>query len=185
MEEMEDDKEVFLRGICPVCHSRLRVGKADDPYISCRNFKVCKFTASIDLIKYTSCFKDREGNYTVVNLPEYVINDVLELQENANLELSKVENLFPKGICPWCGCSLVIRKGEYGAFLGCTGYADFGCNFKAKLDLGNSTATFQTRYSPKRTIVKPIPEDLVREYNSRKEVPKRMFLIREKDGRED
>ena len=184
-KELEEDKEIFARGLCPVCHNILRVSNAVDPYISCRNFKECRFTAGIDLVKYVALFKNRYGKNIIVDLPEFVINAVLELQENAKLELSNVENLFTKGICPWCGCSLIIRKGKYGAFLGCTGYTNFDCDFKAKLDLGNSTATFQTRYSPKRTIVKPIPEELIREYKSRKEIPKRMFLIREKDGREE
>jgi len=190
MEEMDDDKKVFLRGICPVCHSGLRVGKADDPYIGCRNYKECNFTAGIDLVKYTAIFKNRVGENVVVDLPEFVLNGVLQLQKGAAEEIDNIEKLFPLGLCPYCAERLVIRDGKRGKFLGCKGYSnfDYSCQFTANLDFENMTATFQTRYSPKRTIVKTIPENVIREYKmwkERKEAPRRQFLISENDRRDD
>ena len=187
IKECDDDLVAFSKGICPICNSGLRVSKADDPYISCRNFKECRFTAGIDLVKYVALFKNRYGKNMVVDLPEFVLSDVLRLQKGSKEEIENIERLFAIGLCPYCAENLRIRKSKYGIFLGCKGYGDIinDCQFKAKIDLENMTATFQTRYSPKRTIVKPIPENVIREYNTRKEIPKRMFLIREKDGRED
>jgi len=32
--------------------------------------------------------------------------------------------------CPICGSPLVMKQGQYGDFLGCTGYATNGCTYK-------------------------------------------------------
>lgn len=190
LRECDDDKVVFSKGICPVCNSGLRVGKADDPYISCRNYEECNFTAGIDLVKYIAFFKDRCGKNIVVDLPEFVLNGVLKLQKGSAEEINNIEKLFPLGLCPVCAERLVIRDGKRGKFLGCKGYSnfDYSCQFTANLDFENMTATFQTRYSPKRTIVKTIPENVIREYKmwkERKEAPRRQFLISENDRRDD
>lgn len=190
IRECDDDKKAFSKGICPVCYSGLRVGKADDPYISCRNYNECKFTAVIDFFKYTAIFKNRVGEEVVVDLPEFVLNDVSKLQKEAAKEIDDIEELFPLGLCPYCAERLVIRDGKRGKFLGCKGYSnfDYSCQFTANLDFENMTAAFQTRYSPKRTIVKTIPENVIREYKmwkERKEAPRRQFLISENDRRDD
>lgn len=42
----------------------------------------------------------------------------------------QVENKIRMGICPKCGGNLILRKGRYGAFFGCSNYPD--CKFTTK-----------------------------------------------------
>lgn len=186
-KELENDRRLFEIGICPVCHSSLRVCNASNPYISCRNYKECKFTAGIDLENDIAVYSNRNEKKKIAKLPRFVHEGVESLQKNAKDEIEDIEKLFTMGLCPYCAERLVIREGEYGKFLGCKGYSDIlcSCKFKAKLDLGSMTATFQTRHSPKRTIVKPVPESVIRAYNKRRQIQQRTFQIGEKDRRED
>ena len=186
-KELDNDRRLFEIGICPVCQSSLRVSNASNPYISCRNYKECKFTAGIDLENDIAVFRNRNGKKNIVKLPRFVHEGVESLQKNAKDEIEDIEKLFSMGLCPYCAERLVIREGEYGKFLGCKGYSDIlcSCKFKAKLDLGSMTATFQTRHSPKRTIVKTIPESVIRAFNIRQQIQQRTFQIGDKDRRED
>ena len=42
----------------------------------------------------------------------------------------QVENKIRMGICPKCGGNLILRKGRYGAFFGCSNYPDCKCTTK-------------------------------------------------------
>lgn len=167
--ELDGDRINFENGICPVCHSTLRLSNAGSPYISCRNYKECKFTASIDLDNNLAVYKNRKAKKAIAKLPDFVHKEVEALQKNAMREMEDIEKIFSDGLCPYCMEELVIREGEFGAFLGCEGHNNVLCNcrFKAQIDPENMMATFQTRYSPKRTIVKPIPENVIKEYNKK------------------
>ena len=166
MKELEEDKKFFARGLCPVCNSQLRVYNADDPYVCCSNYEVCKFTARIDLNQNFTRFKNRKGIKTDVEIPLFVLSGIAVLEERVRQEFENIETYFPMGYCPYCLDELVIRKGKYGVFLGCRGYLNTlpPCNFKAKLNFKNMTAMFQARHSSKKTIKKSIPIKTLREY---------------------
>ncbi|MBR3476465.1 MAG: topoisomerase DNA-binding C4 zinc finger domain-containing protein [Candidatus Methanomethylophilaceae archaeon] len=38
------------------------------------------------------------------------------------------------GFCPICGGALVLRKGRYGTFYGCSNYHTRGCKFKRQIE---------------------------------------------------
>ncbi len=52
---------------------------------------------------------------------------VQRIKEN----IQKAEESVMQGICPQCGGKLVLRKGEYGSFYGCSNYPK--CRFKKKI----------------------------------------------------
>lgn len=41
---------------------------------------------------------------------------------NVNYNLEKYETALDTMTCPWCGSKLVLRKGKYGEFYGCSSY---------------------------------------------------------------
>lgn len=65
-------------------------------------------------------------------------NELIELQGQAVSKQEHVQNIhelqwkIENNICPRCGKSLVLRKGPYGEFYGCSGYPD--CKFKKRLE---------------------------------------------------
>ena len=47
-------------------------------------------------------------------------------------DIDKITPQIPEKICPECGSKLVVRKGRYGMFLGCSNYPK--CNHIEKLE---------------------------------------------------
>ena len=45
------------------------------------------------------------------------------------------EQMIQQGICPKCGCSLVLRSGKYGDFFGCSNYPK--CRFTKPIERRN------------------------------------------------
>jgi hypothetical protein len=54
-------------------------------------------------------------------------NHVDKIKEDIN----EKQALIASGICPRCKGKLVVRKGKYGEFLGCSNYPQ--CNFKSNV----------------------------------------------------
>lgn len=52
--------------------------------------------------------------------------------KNLEEDIDKVSPIIPEKICPECGSKLVVRKGRYGMFLGCSNYPK--CNHIEKLE---------------------------------------------------
>ncbi|MCD8294480.1 MAG: topoisomerase DNA-binding C4 zinc finger domain-containing protein, partial [Clostridia bacterium] len=46
---------------------------------------------------------------------------------NANNQENKSRNIINQGVCPMCGGKLVLRRGKFGAFYGCSNYPE--CKF--------------------------------------------------------
>ena len=74
----------------------------------------------------------------VIFTPEYIDSRFIKLEAISNVLLEqkqahvKTVNEIKNGtICPFCGATLVKRKGNYGEFLGCTTYPK--CKFTRKI----------------------------------------------------
>lgn len=82
--------------------------------------------------KYTNESVSDEVRDKIVNIlsTENIVNKedrkkhVLEI----HVKLDNKENMIEQGICPKCGNKLVLRRGKYGSFMGCSGYPK--CRFK-------------------------------------------------------
>lgn len=75
---------------------------------------------------------------SVSQMKEYYLK-IAELKDGQDIDEKKhVENIremqknVKNGICPRCGGKLVLRKGQYGEFYGCSNYPK--CKFTKKLD---------------------------------------------------
>ena len=85
-------------------------------------------------------FKNYLNNYndgTFYDLDEMVLiyNKILALSKNiSNKEhvknIRETQNDIRSGICPRCGSNLIERNGQYGKFIGCSGYPK--CRFILK-----------------------------------------------------
>lgn len=43
-------------------------------------------------------------------------------KHNVQYRQYRAQNLIKQGVCPQCGCQLVLRHGRYGSFYGCSNY---------------------------------------------------------------
>lgn len=87
-----------------------------------------------------SCIKSKHTDtlLTVDKMEDYY-NKLLDLKYNYSISREEhIENIhrmqkeLKQGICPRCGCKLVLRNGKNGKFYGCSGYPN--CKFTKKID---------------------------------------------------
>ncbi len=85
------------------------------------------------------------GNHQTIYLTESQLEDIIELLHQKNIRDSvdnnthvgnlktaeqEVKNKINSGICPKCGGKLILRKGKFGSFWGCSNYPK--CKFTTK-----------------------------------------------------
>ncbi|MHA2399007.1 MAG: UvrD-helicase domain-containing protein [Promethearchaeota archaeon] len=112
-EGLSDYMKSFIKGIlpdtpisCPKCDSFLvKRNGKKGKFLGCSRYPKCNYTK--DLEDLTERYEDRKI-ITVKSLPRF---------------------------CKQCGKHLAIRKGQYGGFLGCTGYPK--CRFTFNLSSNN------------------------------------------------
>ena len=74
-------------------------------------------------------FSVEEMNQIYQKLLQFKINPQISNREHIK-EINQMKNNIDNNICPRCGKPLVLRKGQYGSFYGCSGYPD--CKFRKK-----------------------------------------------------
>lgn len=72
-------------------------------------------------------FSLEEMNSIYTKLLEFKNNPQISAREHVR-EIKQMKNNIDNNICPRCGKQLVLRKGQYGEFYGCSGYPQ--CKFK-------------------------------------------------------
>ena len=65
-----------------------------------------------------------------LNLKGYKVKK--EHVESIHVKMEEYENKINNMICPKCGGKLILRKGQYGDFFGCSNYPK--CKFKKHLN---------------------------------------------------
>lgn len=115
------------------------------PYIS-----IVTFTTKADLkvktsseVIYTVNILKTIRKYTIESVPDDIREKIFSMLSSINIVdkeerkkhvqdihnmLDTKESMIKNGICPSCGGKLVLRKGKYGSFTGCSGYPK--CRFK-------------------------------------------------------
>ena len=75
-------------------------------------------------------FEDHVSGATI-NKDRFILNECLQFAVNNKVDISTEEHIYNirkqqsdlyQGICPRCGGRLVLRKGKYGEFWGCSNY---------------------------------------------------------------
>ncbi len=115
------------------------------PYIS-----IVAFTTKADLkvkaaseVIYTVNILKSIRKYTIESISDDMREKIFTMLSSINIKgkeerkrhiqgihnrLDTKESMIKNGICPSCGSKLVLRKGKYGSFTGCSGYPK--CRFK-------------------------------------------------------
>ncbi|MGN0771741.1 MAG: NERD domain-containing protein [Christensenellales bacterium] len=110
---------------------------------------VVVFIGNADLSKITSKYvynkfdivniKTQQSNIHLTNEQMKVYyNNLIQIKSNSNLSerehiknIKKMQDRLAVGICPRCGGKLVVRKGKYGEFYGCSNYPK--CKFTKEI----------------------------------------------------
>lgn len=88
----------------------------------------------IDLKEYLATYSDG-NNYSLEEMDE-IYNALIDCSEKEMTNKDHVENIkktqneINNNICPRCGKSLILKKGKYGQFYGCSNYPN--CSFIKK-----------------------------------------------------
>jgi len=89
--------------------------------------KLDEFFSSFINVKYTSNMESQldeiaDGSLDKLSALNGFYKPFMDLVENANANMEKVEAEKTGKLCPECGGDLVIRKGKYGDFIACSNY---------------------------------------------------------------
>lgn len=92
-----------------------------------------------DMIKYIKSFKEEaipesEINNICKKIKEISIKGLKTKREhvkNVRKRVEEYDNAINNMICPKCGGNLILRKGQYGEFYGCSNYPK--CKFKKSI----------------------------------------------------
>jgi len=120
----------------------------DIPYIPIIVFSTnadLKVTASIDVIytaKLLKTIKKHQKQVITNEVKEDIYSKIISLNINDKKirkghvssiqnEKAVIKEKIDNNICPKCGGALIIRKGKYGSFKGCSNYPK--CKFTAKI----------------------------------------------------
>lgn len=106
--------------------------------------KLQEFFSSIINVKYTADMesdldKIAEGNKVWYELLEKFYNEFEPLVLKAFSDMEKEEPKETGEVCPECGKPLIIRRGRYGEFTGCSGYPECKYIKKEKVEVKEIT----------------------------------------------
>lgn len=127
--QVADEMEISSRGFamhvdnCPI---RMREWRGK-PYAN--------FIDDCLYCKYCIAYKDHflcSGRERVASIKDFSVSENDRKRASDAERNEEKTELFAKGKCPNCGCSLVERNGKYGSFWGCSNYPH--CRFTASID---------------------------------------------------
>jgi len=102
------------------------------------NDKLQDYFKSFINVKYTAKMeKELDNIATSKTTKETALNefylDFIKLYDKANIDMEYIKVLPTGKFCPNCGKPLVIRKGKYSEFYGCSGFPN--CNYMEKKEI--------------------------------------------------
>ena len=102
------------------------------------NDKLQEFFKSFINVKYTAKMeKELDNIASTKSTKEHALNefysDFIKLFDKANSDMEYVKALPTGKICPTCGSPLVLRKGKYSEFYGCSNFPN--CNYMEKKEI--------------------------------------------------